>query len=780
MYTMLNHYSLSFPSRSDQSYTLKEFLRDIDTECDNPYKLPIIVNITSLNNYGRSIKGLLSKATSLLLIDMCQLDSILAEYHRPSDGRQPFHRSRSILTQRVPTKASTKFLRMKKLSKSLASLTAPNQVSNMSDDEILDNDHDNTYNQRTIIKALNEKRSSSIPLCRIPISYQSFFELLNENDQSIEPCHKLSDLIIIEQDPDDPEKYIEKWPHAFFLRSSCNAYTKKYTSEIFNSTKNYQNSKSTGTTNSSSCGSVTDLESQNNLIELNDNIKILQPGQILTILNVCYGFRRRISDKELKQQQHQQQQQQQQQQPTSPSSSYSSPATWMKEKSKIFFTKKRRQTPNIVNILHESVQSKSIPNTSGPCLKCQTQKGDHFYIFLHESGSFSPLNCQTDDSKLNTEINHPDISSVFQLNEILSNFRFPISVRLLDGLSSYDNINSRAILNRDESSSLTSTKLRLLMPYNENVVFACPLNLLSQKSQKPSSPCIVIPLSVNADIEIQPCTNMSDISKTEAFQKLIEPCFQLIKQYQTEISLINIPLQLTNKTNRRRQPLLKKRSQSDSNLDEVSKDKFLHSKKQPNIIFHSCDDTSSIVSSTYHNRDSVEADERNLSSDGKQRNSAGKISGYCGKVNKNQRRSSFNGYNSEDEIYEDVDKIYDYIRTGDITDDVERIKAKDQAASSSYTNIIIVPNSPSKGTDKQISPPIGSPGKIMKHRFLTQVNNPGTFNQSFETYQSRNDGCVDDDQARALFLAYKQRSKDDSKDFSNVKSTTPMKSMNKH
>ncbi|CAF4600617.1 unnamed protein product [Rotaria sp. Silwood1] len=769
MHSMLNNYPVSFPPRYEQSCTLKEFLNEVNTSCDNQYKLPIIVNIMSLNSYGRSIKNLLSKATSLLLLDICQLNSILAEYHRSSDGRQHFHRTRLTLTQgKVSAKASAKFLSMKKISKSLASLTTINIASNMSDDDNLDGDNDNTYNQRNLIKVLNGKRSSSVPLCRIPKQYQSFFELLNENDQPIQPCHKLSDLIINEQDSNGPENHIANWPHAFFLRSYCNAYTKKYTPEIIYSTENEQTSKVASSTEPI-YASITDLDLEKNLIELNDDVQILQPGQVLTIVNVCYAFRKRILDREQKEQQ----------QPISPSSSLLSPATWMKEKSKIFLPKKRRQTVNTVNVSHEHIQSKFSPNKSEPCLKCQTQQGDDVYIFLDESGSFSPLNCQTDDSKFNTELNRMSLSGVFQLKDILSNFRFPISVRLLDGLSSVDNINS-AILYREESSRPISTKLRLLAKYNENVVFACPLNLLSQKSQKTSSPCIVIPLSVTADIEIQPCLNMSDISKTESFQKLIETCFQIIKQYQTEISLINIPLQLNNNTRQRKPPLLKKRSQSDSNLDEVSQDQFRHSGKQSNSICHFLEDSSSTIYTAYVHRDSNGTFEENLSSDAKQGNSASGDSVYYGKSNKNQQKGSYSHirHTSEDEIFEDVDKLYDYIRSGDVTYDVERIKAKEQGVNS--THAMDIPSAIAKETEQQTSSANNSPDKMMRHRFYTKANNSHTPNHCFEMYQCRNEGNVDDDEARALFLADKQRLKDDSKNSANVKSTTPMKTMNKH
>ncbi len=60
-------------------------------------------------------------------------------------------------------------------------------------------------------------------------------------------------------------------------------------------------------------------------------------------------------------------------------------------------------------------------------------------------------------------------------------------------------------------------------------------------------------------------------------------------------------------------------------------------------------------------------------------------------LNKNyQKRYSRDEYTSEDEIYQDVDKIYDYIRSGDITDDVQKIQAKERV----YNDAFMI-NSPS-------------------------------------------------------------------------------------
>ena len=113
------------------------------------------------------------------------------------------------------------------------------------------------------------KTASSLnPLCRIPINYHAFFELLNENDQAIEPLYRLSDLLTIEyHEENNQQKRIEKWPDAFFLRSTCIAYTKRYIPD---------ERKHSGSADSS-YGSLSDLDSHRNMLILNDDKELLQP-----------------------------------------------------------------------------------------------------------------------------------------------------------------------------------------------------------------------------------------------------------------------------------------------------------------------------------------------------------------------------------------------------------------------------------------------------------------------------------------------------------------------
>jgi hypothetical protein len=701
MHYLLGGQQFYFPSSDDQSYTLREFLK---TKCNNEYNLPVIVKITSLNIPGRSIKNLISKNTPLLLLNTYQFESILAEYHRSNDGRFHSNRRGLILNQgkiNSKTTTTTKFRSMKKLSKSLVTLTTTNPIEDNSDE-----DYDNT---RTIIRTLNEKRSLSSPLCRVPINYHGFFELLNENNQSIEPFHKLSDLILIEyKDEDNQQILIEKWPQAFFLRSTCTAYTKRYIPE---------ERKLSGSADS--CyGSLSDLDSHKNLLILNDDKQILQPGQIITILNQCFAYRTQTSIKEFDSEQF---------------ISHSSTTSWLRNKSRLFFTRKKTLTTQSHNNNNQIVKKNIYDKKSQPYLKCQTDQGDIVYISIYETGLFSPLNSQNSHLKSINDSEHLDISGVFQLKELVTNFRFPISVRLLTNSISFDNIYSPASINQSESSFYSSTKFRLLLPYTENVIFACPLIIPSSfKSQ-----IIVIPIPINSDIEIQRCLNMREILQNKYFHNLIQTCYHIINQYQTEFSYIHFPLILKSITTKRKQPLFKKRSQSESHLEyyslDLTKDTY---HKSCETLNDDSDDQLDMISSKneqlYH-RDSFEKIKQNLSNhflDNNQRQQTIRRSGYYAKlkIDKPRKYSRQQEYNSDDENYRELDHIYDYIRSGDITDDIQRIQAKEQALNIEQNQmnniskvcvsaVLNVPNQIIKRSERRITPINDSLGTVKIHRF---------------------------------------------------------------
>jgi hypothetical protein len=357
-------------------------------------------------------------------------------------------------------------------------------------------------------------------------------------------------------------------------------------------------------------------------------------------------------------------------------------------------------------------------------LKCQTEQGDIIYISINESGLFSPLNSQNSRKKDSETL---DISGVFQLKELLSKFRFPISVRLLQNSISFDNIYSPASINQSETSFHSSTKFRLLLPYTENVIFACPLILSSSfKSQ-----IIVIPIPINTDMEIQRCLNMREISKNKYFHHLVQTCYHLINQYQTEFSYIHFPL-ILNIMPKRKQPLFKKRSQSESHLEyysfDLTKDSY---RKSSDVIY---DDRQKDLVGTrpepiYH-RDSFETLKQKLSNQNfnhNQRQQTIRRSGFYAKlkVDKPKKYSRQQEYDSEDENYRELDHIYDYIRSGDLTDDIQRIQEKEQALNQKMNNIskvcvsavLNLPNINIKRPERRVSPMNDSPGTVKIHRF---------------------------------------------------------------
>ncbi|CAF2512495.1 unnamed protein product [Rotaria sp. Silwood2] len=722
MHYLLGNQNYYFPSSDEQSYTLQEFL---DNKCNNEYSLPIIVRLTSLNIHGHSIKNLLSKNTPLLLLDRYQFESILAEYHRSNDGK--YHSTRHRLTstqEKIISKTTTKFRTMKKLSTSLVTLTKTNLSDDNSDDEY--------ENMRIIIRNLNQKRSLSIPFCRIPINYHGFFELLNENDQAIEPFHKLSNLIIKEYKNDDNNQqiYTENWPQAFYLRSTCIAYTKRY----------IPNERKLSGSADSCYGSLSDLDAHRSLLILNDERIILQSGQIITIISQCFAYRSQTCDKELKTEQFE---------------SHSS-TSWLRNKSRFFFLRRKTQPEHSHKnqITNSTKNIYDISKKSEPYLKCQTEQGDIVYILTHETGLFSPLNSQNYRSKSMTESENMDISGVFQLQELLSNFRFPISVNLLNNSIKFDNFYSPASINQHESSSLSLTKFRLLLPYTENVIFVCPLVIPSSfKSQ-----IIVIPIPINSDIEIQRCLNMREIFKNKYFHNLIQTCTHIINQYKTEFSYIHFPLVLNTTTkhiSKRKHPLFKKRSQSETHLEYYASDLIKRKHRRSCEAFNH-DDESNVGNNNitlnqheqlYH-RDSFEKIKQKLSNnviDNNQRQQPTRRSGHYAKIktDKPRKYSRQQEYDSEDENYRDLDHIYDYIRSGDVTDDVQRIQAKEKALNTECNQInntsqvcqstaSNVPNSKIRKSEKRISPIDGSPMTKENRRFLHNLDDSRPFNESDE------------------------------------------------
>lgn len=694
MHYLLGGQQFYFPSSDDPSYRLQDFLNN---KCNNEYHLPIIVKITSSNLPGRSIKNLLPKNTPLLLLDTYQFQSILAEYHRSNDGKFHSNKRRLNLTQ---GKLNSKTIN-KKLSKSLVTLTTTNPIDDNSDD---DND-----NIRTIIRSLNEKRSLSNPLCRVPINYHGFFELLNENDQSIEPFHRLSDLIIIEYHEENNKQIrTEKWPETFFLRSTCIAYTKRY----------IQDERKLSGSADSCYGSLSDLDMHRNLLILNEEKQIIQPGQIITILNQCLAYNTQTSVTDLQGEQF---------------ISHSS-TSWIRSKSRFFFS--RKKTP-ITNSHHQYIKKKISDISKKPqsYLKCQTEQGDIVYISLYETGLFSPLNFRSKSSQNSDQL---DISGVFQLKNLLTNFRFPISVRLLNNSLSFDNIYSPASIKQSESSFYSSTKFRLLLPYTENVIFACPLIISSSfKSQ-----IIVIPIPINSEIEIQRCLNMREVVKNKYFHNLIQTCYQIIKQYQTEFSYIHFPV-ILNTITKRKQPLFKKRSRSESHIEYYSFDSTKDSyRKSCEVLTNHNDEQSDKNSSKqdqlYH-RDSFETIKQKLSNDSldninnhtindsNPRQQKIRRSAYYAKLklDKPKKYSRQQEYDSEDENYRELDHIYDYIRSGDLTDDIQRIQAKEQALNHQLNKsskicvsaVLNVPNTTIKRSERRVTPIDHSPGIMKIHRF---------------------------------------------------------------
>ena len=161
---------------------------------------------------------------------------------------------------------------------------------------------------------------------------------------------------------------------------------------------------------------------------------------------------------------------------------------------------------------------------------------------------------------------------------------------------------------------------------------------------------------------------MHEITKIKSYQRLLDKCSELINQYQTELSYIHFPLVLStpNKLkSAQKDALFKKRSQSEPHID-------FHGTDLSRVAFRkSCD---MLSSDEDHQLDLMPKEPDQAEKATKQSSYYSKI-----KIDKARKRSRRKESDADDEIYHELDQIYDYIRSGDVTIDVQKIQAKEQA-----------------------------------------------------------------------------------------------------
>lgn len=630
MVYLLGDQALYFPSSDDQSYPLRTFLKG---RFRSESSLPMIVRLKSSNIFNSAIKQVLNKNTPLLLLDVDQFQCLLAEFHSNGDRRFSSNRSRFFLSQ---GKMRKKILNKKKSKKSLVSFTDNFQCNEQNED-----DFDPT---RTVVRSLNESVGSSSVLCRVPIDYDGLFEILNENDQSVEPFHRLSQMF-------GTNFQTERNFQSFLLRSPCLAFTKRSTSN--------------GRTNSASVdscyGSFSDLESQKTVFLLNEQSEIVPAGRTMTILSVCSALRVENSTRNDESRNFQ-----------------VNGAAWFREKSRRFFSRRKaeeeRRNETLTGKTRENFRVEPSPEIF---VKSRSDDGEIFFFPIDSTGDFSPI--LSGNVSATDEQNTMDFSSLFQLKQMLKHFRFPISVRLVEKSVSFVD-NFQPSVERDESS----TKLRLLLPFAEEIVFVCPLINNSSNKMQP----LVIPIPIDTDIEVQRCLNMREVTENPLFHQLIRNCLPIIQRYQTQFSLIHFPVVLNSSSllgSKRKTTLFKKRSTSESNLETIFPENcsnFVRRSQQflsgstpfdlnETLSRSNIFDENQFADSFRRNKikfqQSTELNQRRSASYSKL------------KFDRTRKSSQILDSNSDDENYRDLDQIYDFIRSGDFNDEVRRIQEKEAA-----------------------------------------------------------------------------------------------------
>ncbi|CAF1374492.1 unnamed protein product, partial [Didymodactylos carnosus] len=489
---------IRWESTDDKSYRLQELLK---TE-----QLPTIVNIASSFNTGRrSIRSIFARDTPSLLIHQEKIDSVLAQCH------QTKYRHRAKLV------AATKLRTMKKLSRSAASLVTAHGNDGGDDSDDDDGDSKQENSKQSLLKLIDEN-SRHKTLCRIPLNYCGLFELLNESGLAIEPCKYVSELPLTYNTGDNDDKRLEKWPNRFLLRKNCTGYTTVKLDEDDTTIGDSEKGRQLSSSDSCYGSSSSDMVDSHKTVTLLNHTRKKSDTSGYGIDDEYLDNKRNLN-----------------------TSSGSTPSSWVRNIAKSrFFLKKSKKSIPVDDTLatKRNVVEQSSPTPTERYLKCKTEKGHIVYISFTENGLFSPV--QTSEPN---ELE--DITGVFNLKDLLRNFRLPLPVKAVtkDEIINY-------FSDEYHHSNKSSNKLRLLTPYSEHVVWICPLttNNLMAKNK------IIIPVPLKSDIYFYRCTNMKDVLRSKHYQELINSCFQSLKQHENMISIVNFPLDI--KSIRLRSPLL--------------------------------------------------------------------------------------------------------------------------------------------------------------------------------------------------------------------------------
>ncbi|UJR30634.1 hypothetical protein I4U23_018158 [Adineta vaga] len=325
---------------------------------------------------------------------------------------------------------------------------------------------------------------------------------------------------------------------------------------------------------------------------------------------------------------------------------------------------------------------------------------------------------------------------------------------------------------------ISSTKFRLLLPYTEQVIFACPLIIPS--AFKPHT--IVIPIPIDSEIKVQRCLNMREIIQNKAYQELLGRCSEIINQYQNELSYIHFPLILSSPTKRasaRTEPLFKKRSQSESHIELHASDfnKEIHRK--------SCDILNYTEDQDDQQRFNLKTIRKNSSNEQDPIEKVVKQSSYYTKIKIDKPRKYLRQQelDSDDENYRELDHIYDYIRSGDVTDDVQKIQAKEQALNAKFNQtgntsrvcvsaVLNVSNTAIKNSAKQLPSKCNSLEAMQVQKF------PSNLDDSRPLDNGGGDDDDNDDPSRTRCSTSRQLSLHNLTDSSNSKPTLRMSRIN--
>lgn len=140
-----------------------------------------------------------------------------------------------------------------------------------------------------------------------------------------------------------------------------------------------------------------------------------------------------------------------------------------------------------------------------PLLKCTDSNGEAVYLSFDQKCCFTPI------------ANDGDVLGVFMIKDVISRFRLPLTVKLVQG-----------VWPKVDKNRFTGL-IRLDWVYSDETAFVCPLDRNIPR---------IYPISTEVKLRLVTATNNNELKETESFKNIMVKCNRLVSSYHNTIHLI--------------------------------------------------------------------------------------------------------------------------------------------------------------------------------------------------------------------------------------------------